>query len=119
MTLTEFLLVRIAEDQAVAQKVPGDGEFCTWNRSWDMSPTRDLVVNGERVAPLPMTMDEHICRWAPARVLAECEAKRRIVKRLAPIFEERQFSYDLAEYVLCDLATVYAAHPDYREEWKP
>ena len=113
VTLTEFLLARIAEDEAAAREVPGDGEFCTWNRSWDGSPTRDLVVDGERITPLPMTMDEHICRWDPARVLAECEAKRWLV------FLSEHGCGDDYERVQQALALPYAAHPDYDEEWRP
>jgi hypothetical protein len=112
MTLTEFLLARIAEDEAFARTVPGDGEFCTWNRSWDMSPTRDLVVDGKRVAALSMTMDEHICRWDPARVLAECEAKRVIVA-----LSEHGCGDDY-ERVQQALALPYAAHAGYRQEWR-
>ena len=129
MTLTEFLLARIAEDEACARKVPGDGEFCTWNRSWDMSPTRDLVVDGERVAPLPMTMDEHICRWDPARVLAECEAKRLAIEAAWDDHckiegewgqgqsEKEMSANDDNPEVVEALALPYADHEDYRPEW--
>ena len=81
MTLTEFLLARITEDEAKARVAMGDGDgrWASWNRSWDTAPVRDLAVNGARVAVLPTTIDEHVCRHDPARVLAECKAKRRIV----------------------------------------
>jgi hypothetical protein len=53
----------------------------------------------------------HIARHDPARVLAECEAKRRIVEwygeepgRVGP--------------ALGMLAAVYADHPEFREEWR-
>ncbi len=80
MTLVEFLLERIAEDEAHAREAMGatDGEWSSWNRSWDAG-ARDLAAGGERIAALPTTIDEHVCRHDPARVLAECEAKRRIV----------------------------------------
>ena len=121
MTLTDFLLARIAEDEAVARNVPGDGEFCTWNRSWDMSPTRDLVVDGERVAPLPMSIDEHICRWDPARVLAECQAKRRIVEMYEARVEQDHLTVQAHAtgllLALRALAQPYADHPDFDPAW--
>ena len=88
MTLTEFLLARIAEDERrvgfVRGFIPDEGD------------------QGEYINP--------------ARVLAECEAKRRIV-------EHCDFDH-LARspgdpYVLRLLALPYADHPDYREEWRP
>jgi hypothetical protein len=92
VTLTEFLLARIAEDEQVAR-------------------------------------DEYRCntdlRWTPVRVLAECETKRRVITfcrgDMDPAVEldlriedERD-----AAMVLRLMATLYADHPDYREEWRP
>jgi hypothetical protein len=84
MTLTDFLLARIAEDEA-----------CADGLEWD---------DGN---PVHQT----------ARVLAECEAKRRIVEACADVL-----AYDaeaLPQDVLRLLALPYADHPDYRQEWKP
>jgi hypothetical protein len=50
-----------------------------------------------------------IARWDPARVLAECAAKRRIVEMYAGQHGQ--------PYVLHFLALPYADHPDYRQEW--
>lgn len=81
-TLTDFLLARIAEDEA------------------------DVA---DPAAAL---------HYAPDRVLAECEAKRRIVERHSGCDE---VSY--GDTSTCpdarDLALPYADHPDYRPEWKP
>ena len=66
----------------------------------------------------------HVFRWDPARVLAEVEAKRRIVDEHAP---------DRNGYCpTCDdnttmapcptvrfLGLPYAGRPGYRDEWKP
>lgn len=68
---------------------------------------------------------------SPARVLAECEAKRRIVEGRTGIPHPSDgcdgscdgpndhwhlvYEWD----VLRALAAVYADHPDYREAWKP
>lgn len=53
-----------------------------------------------------------------ARVLAECEAKRRIVARCEAVGVGFP-SYALAEAVLCHLAEPYTDHPDYDEAWRP
>lgn len=100
-TLADFLLARIAEDEAAA-------EYST--AMWTSMPST-------------------------SRVLAECEAKRRIVEELTVARRERvpaQRSgvYDVAEVrdmrsdgdadmVLPLLALPYSDHPDYREEWRP
>lgn len=49
----------------------------------------------------------------PARVLIECEVKRRIVALHA--HQEGFFTPD----ELRALALPYADHPDYRQEWRP
>ena len=125
MTLTEFLLARIADDEAVARKVPGQ-HFSTWNRSWDAG-FRDLVIDageGGRLVTLPETMDEHVCRWDPARVLAECAAKRAIVEEHGPVGVDcrscgvaDEHGVDYPCPTLRILAAVYAEHPDYQEVW--
>lgn len=99
MTLTKFLLARIAEDEE--------------ERYTAADPDRS-----------PFT---------PARVLAECEAKRRIVALYLGFWEiakniglddpdaanvARNMYAGLYE-ALRALAVVYADHPDYRDEWRP
>lgn len=122
MTLTEFLLARIAEDEKWALKAKGDraGRWASWNRSWDDSPNRDLAADGMRVATLPMWLDEHVARHDPARVLAECEAKRRIVGLHPEILTICQGC--AAETFPCrtllTLALPYADHPDFQDEWR-
>lgn len=130
MTLIEFLLARIGEDEAAAF------EARTYVRGhWRMND--EMVTAGERhVAQVrELTTVEHIARHDPARVLAECEAKRRIVERAGAeslCDEHRRVrdsgcgeciaaeAVDIADVlVLLDLAAVYADHPDYRDEWRP
>jgi hypothetical protein len=57
---------------------------------------------------------EHIARWDPARVLAEVNAKRRILDEAV-----RLMSYDGEFQFLELLALPYADRPGYREEWRP
>ncbi len=124
-TLTDFLLARIAEDEAAAKAAAHgrSGRWASWNRSWDTERNRDLVDEGvgERMACLPMDLDEHIARHDPARVLAECEAKRRIVEQCRWIDQHPDWYSDpdlsgeftTCEVVLSALALPYSDHPDY------
>ena len=82
MNIVEFLEARIAEDEERA----GSG----WSR---LGNTRWETDNYGR---------DHL---TPFAVLAECKAKRAIMK-------------DAFWDTLTALATVYADHPDYREEWR-
>ena len=108
ITLTEFLLARIAEDQE--------------------------EIENARLADAPeWWMPEH---WNRERSLAECEAKRRIVELHADdepicmgdyvaglthrqVIEVEAFNGVPVGY--CDtlraLGSVYAGHPDFRKEW--
>jgi hypothetical protein len=77
---------------------------------------------------------EHIARWDPARVLAEVDAKRRILDEVVEDATGLDMSVDLdrrtrprdevTEPYLGDvlvrlLALPYADRPGYREEWRP
>jgi hypothetical protein len=116
-TLAEFLLARYAEDEAELsdfEKSPHTVDCGTSQGYWANDPHR----NGEG------------CRW-PARVLAECEAKRRIVELLSwegpkDGLRNRVFgpAADTAFRIgvstaLRLLALPYADHPEYRQEWAP
>jgi hypothetical protein len=102
-TLADFLLARIAEDEAYA---------------------RELMDNGpEWVA------EAHSFGADFPRVLAECEAKRQIAGLHGNVvpgdtIEERGMAFcadDLNQApcpTLRALALPYANHPDYRDEWR-
>lgn len=102
-TITEFLLARIYEDEEAAQKVFATEKWITY---CDTVAERHDVGAGW-----------HILRWQPVRVLAECETKRRIVVRHSHCddvsYEDTSSCPDLRT-----LASVYADHPDYRDEWR-
>lgn len=109
LTLTDFLLARIEDDEALAQDALERG-FGGWE--W----LADAGINFEART--------HIVAWHPARVLAEAEAKRRIVERYRAIAEGGGGTAALAFHeqglfeALTFLATAYAGHPDYRDEWR-
>lgn len=114
MELTEFLLARIAEDEARFRTSGGEG------------------TSGDMNADYIETLHE--------RLLAECEAKRRILAE-----HPRDGSMLLVGYEECGtcadgvpldvdgqpvrkdwpcptikaLALPYADHPDYQDEWRP
>jgi len=68
---------------------------------------------------------DHVVRWDPARVLAAVKAKREILRR----YDLRRrdeldgkpwasaASIAAFENVILLLTTVYADHPDYKQEW--
>lgn len=106
------------------------GEYLTWPTSLRTVEEFPTCYVGDLPAFLIATAEEvrtgaglHIARHDPARVLAEVEAKRRIVEG-APsnggVFDDdapdgiREDPW----WVLRHLASVYADHPDYREEWR-
>lgn len=135
MTLTEFLLARVAEDEAVAR---------------DAGERRGLPYE----SPLYVVDDNYRHDQVgiyPERVLAECEAKRRIVTEAFEVAatidgewgcchdaEDIRRGYreptpgwgdeaeplpegcagpEVAGKFLQALAAVYAGHEDYRAEW--
>ena len=94
MRLTEFLLSRIAQEQA------------TW-RPASVAPRQ----NGKTFA---------------RRMLAECDAKRRLVARHGgehfctidpPVGEAWWDCFEGDCPTMLTLASVYADHPDYQPEW--
>jgi hypothetical protein len=102
MTLTEFLLARITEDEADARHSSAD------------------AMTGYRWKHYPRGAYEEIQALAlgrARRVLAECEAKRKIVNAMGSTLGDAEQS--VAAFVLKALALPHADHPDYDEEWRP
>lgn len=101
MDLADFLLARIAEDAEAARAALDS------TAAHGVADTGfDEASEGARPAVV-----RHIARHDPARVLAECNAKRRIV--------EFYGGPKGLHYSLQFLALPHADHPDYREEWRP
>lgn len=100
--LASWLLDQIAEDERVAGDLAADG--------YPKHGRRVLSVQGTLEIPWPD-------RWNPVRVLAECDAKRRIIASFEGLRYDE--AHVLADRVLRLLALPYSDRPGYREEWKP
>lgn len=112
MTLTEFLLARITEDEANATS--SDVLQRAMTAAWPGLPpglSIDEATRRTRAALVAAGLDA-------GRALAECEAKRRIVERCSDVGALMP-SEHLAQGVLSLLALPYADHPDCQPEWRP
>jgi hypothetical protein len=104
MTLTEFLLARVVEDE---DRIIHEFDCDRFN----------VYDYGSRYG-------ECDCN-ATSRLLAECEAKRRIVATMQEAVDVANDpdTIELSAYtqgaLLKLLALPYADHADYREEWRP
>jgi hypothetical protein len=135
MDLAEFLLARIAEDEAVARATRRGPE-------WHAHPDANVYDSpGFYVCGSIFVADAtdaiHVARWDPARVLAECEAKRAIVESAARWGNadcrygrcrhqlddcdggEEHWLGKEGWFVLTELALPYADHEDYQAGWRP
>jgi hypothetical protein len=115
LTLIEFLLARIAEDEALLT-----------------APTAKRMI-GRQMVEVPVTRLPDYVKRDRKRWASECEAKRRIVQTWVEEWPEwHGFGSGLtrtsmtrdqyqrvveAEHVLGCLALPYADHPDFRQEW--
>ena len=147
MTIVEFLLARIAEDEATAraawdmrvpQWIPASEADGHWHAHTYPHEGTQLVEGSEAACTDDMTVEyhdhdaewEHVARFDPARVLDECAAKRRIVAiyparerwvedRMICELEPRmaRAGWDVPP-VLYALAAVYSDHPDFDEAWR-
>ncbi|MCX5201057.1 DUF6221 family protein [Streptomyces sp. NBC_00237] len=169
--LVEFLHARLAEDEAAARAASEPEEWVekrpTWNVQYWADPDRAAVIADPDSSAYPVVTSiageaedvaevfvRHIARHDPARVLAEVDAKRRMLdaspaecptgcrtehsfsgscslRSMGPAWEaggERWVRGDsetpmhaphTSESTLRFLALPYAAHPDYRSDWRP
>jgi|SRR5450756_852303 len=123
MTLTEFLLARIAEDEAEANSLPDGREWHRLLLGWEQTEwDQDQILCSDEY--LHLTMSKH-------RLLAECTAKRdaitaawndhlSIENEVGTCRDQVQMSRENDNpQVVCALDLIYANHPDYQQEWKP
>jgi hypothetical protein len=90
LTLTDFLLARIAEDEEVARRGRSCGEA---------HPGMDIYCSDGHPDP---------------RALAECKAKRVMVENSPPMM---LFTGPSESWVCRALASIYADHEDFRADW--
>lgn len=112
--IADFLRARYAEEAAEAEKQADDYPMDPWVIQWEETGEWNSYS---------------YIRIAKARVFAEVEVKLVIVKE----WEDQHEAADsepgpnewnggigkLETFVLPLLASVYASHPDYRQEWRP
>lgn len=108
--LVEFLIDRIGEDEDTA-------------RAAHVETVLPALWSPELLGQGPFV--NHVARWDPIRVLAECESKRRIVSRCDMILRGREVGMfsggqeQDAGDILRALALPYVTHLFYREEYAP
>ncbi|MFI8360727.1 DUF6221 family protein [Streptomyces sp. NPDC085612] len=136
--LVQFLRDRYGEEsERATAATPGPWTVDSESYAESISSTDGVtVVGGGRwggeASVFESTEDAlHIAAHHPARVLAEVDAKRRILGTVVPRMNEMDDqinsewgnSYTPVEYesegLLRLLALPYADHPDYRAEWRP
>ena len=114
MNIREFLLERITEDESDAQADAAEMDSSSISIQFDCATQ---------------------ARFTPARVLAECEAKRAVIEQHGPGESHyRDYCETCAEWwdaevgegppgvkfpcpTLRAVAAVYKNHPDYPQEW--
>ncbi|MDG4791993.1 DUF6221 family protein [Micromonospora sp. WMMD1102] len=144
--ILSFIRARLDEDEQAAMRAAGTfGGDAVWRRNTLADPdypADHVLVIFQRVIPAglpgddeaPLRVDEldHIAGHDPARVLAEVNAKRRILERHpgATATDEcpgcsawLDGTWRTPPGTLCpeqvDMALPYAGHADYRPEWRP
>lgn len=134
-TLTSFLLARIAEDEAMARAAidphetdnAGHWEFVEYPYEGGSPHPRGTLDAGTSGYDPGLPWSDLVNRFDPARVLAECEAKRELVAGWsafldgAPKWAETEMPslLEMARRSLAILALPYADHADYDESWRP
>ena len=136
MTLTEFLEARIAEDEAVVTELIADymsslmEERKRYGRPEDeLTPIAPIETTYDPGQDYSLSPDDYypLLNVHPARVLAECAAKRGLIDKARWADEAGEDALMTAgeygrasafEDVLEWLALPYADHPDYDEAWR-
>jgi hypothetical protein len=122
MNLAGFLLARIAEDEEAAQDVHLAHVIDMGGERLDERHAhlrvRYASSDGRSRFDYEKEDVEHFDRWAPARVIAECKAKRRIVQQYLDSRDAEFPDFDggyasASEDAVYLLALPYADHPDY------
>ncbi|MFF4433630.1 DUF6221 family protein, partial [Streptomyces sp. NPDC001513] len=90
--------------------------------NWTAERTVVVLDTGAEIADVFLGPADHIARFDPARVMTEVDAKRAIVDAYdgSPGSDDATAtSHEGLHTAVLLLASVYADHADYREEWRP
>jgi len=134
--LVQFLRARLNDDEAYARNAFGDHNDAgpDWHEQWsgslNIGDAEDLVLTNDSA------VSRFMARHDPARVLREVEAGRQLIttceaamrnaalphpEHVPGVYPPAVFVDGYAaglEYSLRLRAASYAAHPDYRAEWR-
>jgi hypothetical protein len=110
--LVKFLRDRLDETARKAEAAKPGPWHADGGSVYASHPTDEVVGYTESA--------EHIAEHDPARVLAEVDAKRRIIAECVNAYDQdsRGMAW-MADQVLGMLALPDRDHPDYRQEWTP
>lgn len=124
--LVAFLRARLDEDEAAAAAAQQETTGC-WTARETYWGGGAVVEDCGGALILPTAANDvhypHVARHGPARVLAEVEAKRELLRvaeaaaDFAPTFTTGVAAK--LEDVLRRFAWAYREHPDYRPKWAP
>jgi len=112
--LITFLRAQLDDDERVAREaiaVVGDAEWLPGGRLGDGSVRGSTLARVADYAVPP----EHIASWDPARVLAEVEAKRRVLDYLIEAAKGDVYGMKTS---IALLAQPYAGREGWRTEWE-
>lgn len=112
--LIAFVRQQLDEDEGLARTAFAEHNDAVdeWHEPW--SGTVEIGPHEDDLNCNDSGVSRHIVNWDPARVLAEVEAKRRILDMYADYTAERRH---LAP-VIWALAQPYAGREGWREEWR-
>jgi hypothetical protein len=118
--LIEFLGARLGEDEAAARACD------MWPAPWSSEPNGSgwTVQSWKSGVPAVAHCEwsrpaRHIARWDPARVLAEVEAKRRVIE-LLDVSQDPAMpaeAWILVTRIAEAMACAWADHPDFDPAW--
>lgn len=132
--IVAFLNARLDDDERVARAAAQVAIAYQWADSPEGNVIDPKIADRYAylaTGPGRRSLDDigvHIAHWDPARVLAEADAKRRIVRaaeeRLQDLLDfpdddTYRLGWAARRWDLKVLALPYAEDPDYRTEWAP
>jgi hypothetical protein len=130
MTITKFLLARIAEDEARANdRWRASRKLDGYQVEFDSMMGHAVRHSGSEYTAYfrpDQFRDQFMEHHPDKRVLAECAARRAIIEPFEKLANGRDRHFDAYQHatykmllrgVIAPLAAVYKDHPDYQPEW--